>query len=117
MVQRPWSTGISRLLIYLFTAQPKAPASIKTGAFGWTVNKSPQDAIYSSFAPGTTTVASSPITQRDACTTPFTTFGRGSPFNAMMARFAAVSRNFRTAVTLTEAMCDATITFSIFRIG
>ncbi len=52
-----------------------------------------------------------------ACTMPLTTFGNTSPRNACAAKFAAVSRNFVTAGTLHDAMCEARMTFSIFNTG
>ena len=49
--------------------------------------------------------------------TPFTMLGKGSPRIALSARPVADSRNFRTAGGLAEAMCAATMTFGIFKIG
>jgi hypothetical protein len=47
--------------------------------------------------------------ERPSCL--FTTFGNGSPRNAMTAMWAAVSRNVRTDFGLTDATCEATMTF------
>ncbi len=44
--------------------------------------------------------------------TPLTTFGNGSPRKAIPTVFTTLSRNFRTACALHEAMCELIITLS-----